>query len=266
MLRRGRRQLPALLLCLLAACSEAPDGGGGGDAAVAAAERSAPPVEASPTPRAVEPSAVDRAAADASPTAAAPATGAPVVVFLGDSLTAGLGLGAEQAFPALVAAELAERGLPIRAVNAGVSGDTSAGGLRRVDWLLRQHPDVVVVALGANDALRGQPVAGIEANLREIVTRARAAGARVLLVGIQVPPSYGDDYARAFAAVYPRLAGELGVPLLPFLLEGVGGDPDLNLADGIHPNEEGHRRVAALVTSHLEPLVRAAEEPAAAAR
>jgi acyl-CoA thioesterase I len=205
-------------------------------------------------------------APDSTPTAVAVATQAPtsgpassaatpLVVFLGDSLTAGLGLGAEQAFPALVAAELEDRGTPIRAVNAGVSGDTSAGGLRRIDWLVRQRPDVVVVALGANDALRGQPAAAIEANLRQIVQRARAAGAEVLLVGIQVPPSYGDAYARAFAAIYPRLAAELDVPLLPFLLEGVAGRPELNLPDGIHPNDAGHRRIAAVVATHLQPLV-----------
>jgi acyl-CoA thioesterase-1 len=222
------------------------------------------------TPPAAAPTAAPRAEAPASepdgaraPVAATTTGAPPLVVFLGDSLTAGLGLAAEQAFPALVAAELAERGTPIRAVNAGVSGDTSAGGLRRIDWLLRQRPDVVVVALGANDALRGQPVAGIEANLKTIVERARAAGAQVLLAGIQVPPSLGNDYARSVAAIYPRLADELDVALLPFLLEGVAGDRSLNQADGIHPNAEGQRRVAALVARHLEPLVRPATREAA---
>jgi len=179
----------------------------------------------------------------------------PVVVFLGDSLTAGLGLSAEEAWPTLVSEQLERAGTPIRAVNAGVSGDTSAGGLRRLDWLLRQHPDLVVVELGANDGLRGQPLAGVEANLRTIVEKSRAAGARVLLLGLQVPPSLGGDYARQFAELYPRLARELDVPLVPFMLEGVAGDPDLNQPDGIHPNAEGEKRVAAVVRPHLERLL-----------
>ncbi|HVS03164.1 MAG TPA: arylesterase, partial [Thermoanaerobaculia bacterium] len=128
------------------------------------------------------------------------------MVFLGDSLTAGLGLAAEQAFPARLERLLGERGRPIDAVNAGVSGDTTAGGLRRVPWLLRQEPDLLVVELGANDALRGQPIAGVEANLRAIVEQARAAGVPVLLVGMRIPPSYGGEYATAFTELYPRLA------------------------------------------------------------
>jgi acyl-CoA thioesterase-1 len=187
---------------------------------------------------------------------------APLVVFLGDSLTAGYGLAAEEAFPALVAERLASSGTPIAPVNAGVSGDTSAGGLRRLPWLLRQRPDVLVVELGANDALRGQPVPGIEENLRRIVVDSRAAGASVLLVGLQVPPSYGPAYAREFAAMYPRLAEELEVPLLPFLLEGVAGRRELNLADGIHPNAEGHRRIAELLAPRLADLLDEGEDGA----
>jgi len=203
-------------------------------------------------------------ASPAAPTASAGAHAPrprPVVVFLGDSLTAGLGLSAEEAWPTLLTEQLADAGMPIRAVNAGVSGDTSAGGLRRLDWLLRQRPDVVVVELGANDGLRGQPLGGVETNLRTIVERSRAAGARVLLLGLRVPPSLGGDYARQFAELYPRLARELDVPLVPFLLEGVAGDPDLNLPDGIHPNADGQRRVAAVVRPHLERLL---AEPQAA--
>ncbi|HEV8240991.1 MAG TPA: arylesterase [Thermoanaerobaculia bacterium] len=179
----------------------------------------------------------------------------PVVVFLGDSLTAGLGLSAEEAWPTLLTEQLEQAGTPIHAVNAGVSGDTSAGGLRRLAWLLRQRPDVVVVELGANDGLRGQPLASVESNLRAIVERSRAAGARVLLLGLRVPPSLGGDYARQFAELYPRLARELGVPLVPFMLAGVAGDPDLNLPDGIHPNADGQKRVAAVVRPHLERLL-----------
>jgi len=202
-----------------------------------------------------------RVAAAPSPTAAAPSAStststsdaAPRVVFLGDSLTAGLGLGEEVAYPAIVGELLAARGVAVRIVNAGVSGDTSAGGLARVDWLLSLHPEVLVVALGANDGLRGQPVAAIEANLREIVRRARAAGARVVLAGMKMPPNYGPDYTRDFEALYVRLARELALPFIPFLLAGVAADPQLNQADGIHPTAEGQRKIAALVADVLQP-------------
>jgi acyl-CoA thioesterase-1 len=178
---------------------------------------------------------------------------APAVVFLGDSLTAGLGLPADQAYPALLARELSGDGFAVRVINAGVSGDTSAGGLRRLRWLLAQHPAVVVVGLGGNDALRGQPPGEIERNLREIVTQARQAGAQVLLLGMQIPPNYGPDYTGAFAAIYPRIARELHVPLVPFLLAGVG---ELNQADGIHPTAAGQVQVAANVKPYLEELLR----------
>lgn len=193
-----------------------------------------------------------------SPRPAAAATlveDAPLVVFLGDSLSAGLGLEEEEAFPARVAALLAQQGRPIRAVNAGISGDTSAGGLARLDWLLRQKPDVMVVELGANDGLRGQPVGATETNLRAITARSQAAGAKVLLVGIQVPPNYGPEYARDFAAIFPRIADELKVPLLPFLLAGVAGDPTLNLADGLHPTATGHERIAATLLPYLKSVL-----------
>lgn len=208
-----------------------------------------PPPEP-PSTAAVEPSATS-AGSPAAPAVPAPGPRRPRVVFLGDSLTAGFGLGEEQAFPARVGELLAAAGEPIEVVNAGVSGDTSAGGVARIDWILRQRPDVVVVELGPNDGLRGLPLAMTEANLRSIVERSRAAGARVLLVGMQIPPNYGPDYAGAFRALYPRLARELAVPLVPFLLEGVGGEPELNLPDGLHPNALGHRRVAATVAPYL---------------
>jgi len=180
----------------------------------------------------------------------------PLVVFLGDSLTAGYGLAEEQAFPSLVESALVERGLPVRIVNAGVSGDTTAGGVSRLDWLLRQAPDVVVVELGVNDGLRGLPLEMSERNLREIVTRCLDAGARVLLVGMKLPPNYGPAYTSGFEKIFPKLADELDVPLMPFLLEGVAADPALNLSDGIHPNAEGQRRVARNFLSHIEPLIR----------
>jgi acyl-CoA thioesterase I len=184
----------------------------------------------------------------------------PLVVFLGDSLTAGLGLPEEEAYPALLEGMMAARGRPIRVVNAGVSGDTSAGGLSRLPWLLRQQPDLLVVALGANDALRGQPLEATEENLRRIVLAARAAGTEVLLAGIQIPPSYGPEAARELAGLYPRLADELEAPLIPFLLEGVGGRPELNLPDGIHPNALGHRRMAQTVLPFVEEVLREAVE------
>jgi acyl-CoA thioesterase-1 len=218
------------------------------------------PIDAAAAP-AISPRAPSTAVASPAGSSTAATRPTPVVVFLGDSLTAGLGLSADEAWPTLLAEQLAAAGTPIRAVNAGVSGDTSAGGLRRLSWLLRQRPDVVVVELGANDGMRGQPVAGVETNLRTIVEQSRAAGAHVLLLGLRVAPSLGGECASRFAALYPRLARELDVPLVPFMLEGVAGDPDLNLPDGIHPNAEGQRKVAAVVRPHLERLL--AEAPAA---
>ncbi len=204
----------------------------------------------------------DAAVADPTPApvaeeARSPSGERPLVVFLGDSLTAGYGLSEEEAFPALAAELLAAAGRPIRFVNAGVSGDTTAGGLRRLDWLLRQQPDILMVGLGGNDGLRALDVEKSEENLRRIVEGAQAAGARVLLAGMLVPPNYGPEYAERFAAVYPRLAEETGAAFLPFLLEGVAADPELNQADGIHPNAEGQRRVAELVARYLGPLIEA---------
>lgn len=193
------------------------------------------------------------AAARSGAALAAPAV--PQIVFLGDSLTAGLGLGEEEAFPARVGELLAARGLDVRIVNAGVSGDTSAGGLARIDWLLSLRPEIVVVALGANDGLRGQPVASIESNLREIVRRARAAGAQVVLAGMKMPPNYGPTYTREFEALFGRLASEFDLPFIPFLLEGVAADPRLNQVDGIHPTAEGQQRIALLVEQGLIPLL-----------
>jgi acyl-CoA thioesterase I len=183
-------------------------------------------------------------------------TRGPLVVFLGDSLTAGLGLPQEQAFPALLERRLRASGIPMTAVNAGVSGDTTAGGLARLDWVLKQRPAVLVVGLGANDALRGQPLENVEANLRAIVERGKAAGARVLLLGMRIPTNYGPDYGEGFAAIYPRVAESLGVELVPFLLDGVGGHADLNQADGIHPNARGTEIVADNVLPHLKRVLK----------
>jgi acyl-CoA thioesterase-1 len=182
-------------------------------------------------------------------------SGERVVVALGDSLTAGLGVAAEEAWPALVDARLRREGYPYRVVNAGVSGDTTAGGLRRVDWVLRSRPDVAVVALGANDGLRGLGTEAMEANLLAIVDRLRAGGARVLVVGMEVPPNYGAAYARAFRGVFVDVARRTGAALMPFLLDGVAADPRLNQADGIHPNAAGHRAIAERIWPHLVLLL-----------
>jgi acyl-CoA thioesterase-1 len=178
-----------------------------------------------------------------------------VIVALGDSLTAGLGVAADEAYPALLERRLRGAGFTYRVVNAGVSGDTSAGGLRRLDWVLRSRPEIVIVALGANDGLRGQPVAAMRDNLTRIVERLQAAGARVLVAGMRVPPNYGDAYAREFAAVFPAVARRTGVPLAPFLLDGVAAVAALNQADGIHPNAQGHAVMADRLWPYLLPLL-----------
>jgi acyl-CoA thioesterase-1 len=178
-----------------------------------------------------------------------------VIVVLGDSLTAGFGVAAEEAWPALVEARLRREGYPYRVVNAGMSGDTTAGGLRRVDWVLRNRPEVAVVALGGNDGLRGLGTDAMRANLLTIVERLRAGGARVLVAGMEVPPNYGATYARAFRGVFPEVARRTGSALMPFLLDGVAADPRLNQADGIHPNAAGHRAIAERVWPHLVALL-----------
>jgi len=171
----------------------------------------------------------------------------PRVLFLGTSLTAGYSLSLDAAYPARLAELLEERGTPIEVVNAGVSGDTSAGGLARLDWLLREPPDLVFVELGANDGLRGLPVEATEENLLKVIHRAQAVGAGTIVAGMLMPPNYGEEYTERFAAIFPRVAKNTQSPLVPFLLDRVAADPSLNLSDGIHPNPEGHERVAETV-------------------
>lgn len=175
-----------------------------------------------------------------------------LVIFLGDSLTAGLGVSGMEAFPTVIYQTFRDRGDPVRIVNAGVSGDTTAGGLGRIDWVLKQEPDLIVLGLGANDGLRGLPVEMTERNLREIIERAREAGAAVILTGMMLPRNYGPEYTAGFEGIYPGLAEEMSLPLVPFLLEGVAGVPSLNQEDGIHPNAEGHRRIASLLLPYIE--------------
>ena len=208
----------------------------------------------------------DQVTSEAMPVTTAPAkprtAQGPRIVFLGDSLTAGLGLDADQAFPALLATMLAEEHLPVHVVNAGVSGDTTAGGLRRLDWLLQQDPDIVVVGLGANDGLRGVELKASEENLRAIVRKSRDAGAHVLLLGMLIPPNYGPEYTTQFRELYQRIATDMSVPLVPFILQGVGGEASLNQADGIHPTADGQRIVARNILPHLRPIVKAHSQPA----
>ena len=179
----------------------------------------------------------------------------PRIVFLGDSLTAGYGLDASEAYPALVQARLRNQGLDYHVVNAGVSGDTSAGALRRLDWSLQGDVRVLVIAIGGNDGLRGLPPAELERNLATMIERAQARGAQVLLAGMEAPPNFGPDYTREFRGVYAELAKRHGVRLIPFFLDGVAGVPGLNLRDGIHPNAAGQARVADLVWRELEPML-----------
>ncbi len=181
----------------------------------------------------------------------------PLVVFLGDSISAGLHVDPEDAFPAVVQEALLASGTPFRMVNAGISGDTSAGGLRRIDWLLKQSPDWVVIELGGNDGLRGMDLEAIEVNLRGIVERVQTAGAGVILCGMVLPPNYGKDYVGGFRALYRELSEELDTVLVPDFLVGIGGDPELMMPDGIHPNERGHARLAEKLGPVLEGVLSA---------
>jgi acyl-CoA thioesterase I len=182
------------------------------------------------------------------------ATQENAIVALGDSLTAGWGVAPDEAYPSLLEARLRQEGFAYHVINAGVSGDTTAGGRRRVDWVLRSRPQVVIVALGANDGLRGQPVVEMQTNLIAIIDRLRGAGAKVLLAGMRLPPNYGA-YAQEFAAAFPVVARR-ATAFAPFLLDGVAADPHLNQADGIHPNAAGHRVIAERLWPYLRPLLR----------
>ncbi len=178
-----------------------------------------------------------------------------IVVAFGDSLTAGLGVMPDESYPAQLQARLRADGYAYRVVNAGASGDTTAGGLRRVDWALKNKPDIVIVALGANDAMRGQDLASVRANLDGIVARFQKAGARVLVVGMEVPPNYGARYAADFRRLYVEVARKRGAAFMPFLLDGVAGNPRLNQGDGIHPTAEGYRIVVDRLWPYLEPML-----------
>lgn len=174
------------------------------------------------------------------------------IVMLGDSLTAGYGVEKEQAFPTLVETRLKEMGFPdIKVINAGFSGSTTASALSRLKWYLRIKPDILLLELGGNDGLRGLAIKELETNLAVTIELAMAQGMKVVLAGMKIPPNYGAQYTREFESVYPALAKRFDITLIPFLLEGVGGEPDLNISDGIHPNPEGHKIVSETVVRHL---------------
>ncbi len=186
-----------------------------------------------------------------------------VIIFFGNSLTAGYGVEPEQAFPALIRRKIAALNWPFKVVNAGLSGETSAGGLRRIDWVLKQKADLLVLELGANDGLRGIPLETTRQNLQAIMDRARSRcpGVEIVVVGMQIPPNLGPEYREQFRSLYPQLAARNRSALVPFLLEGVGGVPELNLPDGIHPNAAGHKIAAANVWKVLKPLLLAELRP-----
>ena len=191
----------------------------------------------------------------ASPAAAKTDDDRPKIVCLGDSLTAGLGLLETQSYPHLLQKKIDEDGFQYEVVNAGVSGDTSAGGLRRLDWALQENVRVLILALGANDGLRGLSVAEMKQNLGKIIETAQARNVGVILAGMEAPPNYGAEYATAFRQAYREVALRHRVLFIPFLLDKVAGVPSLNQADGIHPNPEGAAIVADTVWAVLKPLL-----------
>jgi acyl-CoA thioesterase-1 len=180
----------------------------------------------------------------------------PIILAFGDSLTAASGLPAGSGYPERLQKELDERGYNYRVVNAGVGGDTTGGGVARVQSAIRMKPEIVILELGGNDGLRGVPIDVMRSNLDELVAEFKNAGAQVVLAGMTLPRNFGPDYISAFEKVYPALASKHDVTLMPFFLEGVGGDPRLNLEDLIHPNEEGYTIVAANVLKYVEPLLK----------
>ena len=180
----------------------------------------------------------------------------PRIVAFGDSLTAGLGVTADETYPAELQRRLDALGLRYRVINAGVSGETTAGGLRRVPWILRSKPEIVILELGANDGLRGLRVQETKANLEAIIQQLQQSGTQVILAGMKLPPNYGNDYRSAFERLYPDLAARYRLPLIPFFLEGVAASTTLNQADGIHPTARGYRAIVETMLGRLQPILR----------
>jgi acyl-CoA thioesterase I len=235
MIAKNRRLL--LLAALALASCSSPSPGAAGPAP-------APPTSTPPT-------------APSSPSSPAAADDRPAVVFLGTSLTAGFGLDVDEAYPALIQKKIDAAGLGYRVVNAGVSGETSAGALRRLDWILREKVAVLVVETGANDGLRGQDPNATRTNIQAIFDRAREQSPppHLVLVGMEALPNYGADYVKRFHAIFPELARKNDAAFIAFLLDGVAGVRSLNQADGIHPTAEGHVRIAETVWKTLRPLL-----------
>ncbi len=180
------------------------------------------------------------------------------ILFLGDSITAGYGIGKDRAFPALIQKRIDEKGLGFKVINAGVSGDTTAGGLRRLNWVLREPIQILVLELGANDGLRGLPLGEMSKNLQAIINQVKDKNPNVsiVLAGMRLPPNLGREYTAEFEAVFSELAEKNKTAFIPFILEGVAGDPSLNLPDRIHPTPEGHRILAETVWNSLHPLLK----------
>jgi acyl-CoA thioesterase I len=188
-----------------------------------------------------------------------PDNGPVNILFFGDSITAGYGIDQDQAFPAIIQMKIDSLNWNARAINAGLSGETSSGGLRRVDWLLRQRIDVMVLELGGNDGLRGIDLNLTRSNLQQIIDKTRSAypDVEILIAGMQVPPNLGQHYTDQFRALFPDLAEKNNLKLIPFILEDVAGIPELNLPDGIHPSPEGHQIMAETVWNVIRPIVQA---------
>jgi len=186
---------------------------------------------------------------------ASPADHERVIVAFGDSLTAGLGVAEGEAYPAVLERKIHESGFSYRVVNAGVSGETTAGGLRRVSWILQNKPEIVILELGANDGLRGLSHSETKKNLTEIIESLQREHVRIVLAGMRMPPNYGKEYTEAFEKIFPELAGRYHLTLIPFFLEGVAARSDLNQADGIHPTAMGYQKIVDNFWPRLEPLL-----------
>jgi acyl-CoA thioesterase-1 len=181
----------------------------------------------------------------------------PIILFFGNSITAGYQLDLEEAFPALIQDRLDSLGFNYNVINAGLSGETTAAGVDRIDWVLRSIPEIFFLELGANDGLRGLPLSETKSNLKKIIDKVRKANpdVKIILAGMQVPPNLGKEYTMEFRTIFPLLASSENVELIPFLLDGVAGNPELNLADGIHPTAEGHKLLTETVWGFVQPLL-----------
>lgn len=180
-----------------------------------------------------------------------------VILFFGDSVTAGLGVETNEAFPALIQNKIDSAGLNYEVINGGLSGETSAGGLRRIDWVLQRPVDVMILELGGNDGLRGIDLKSTKENLQQIIDKAKAKypEMKIIIAGMQVPPNLGPEYSNEFLQIYPALAQENNLPLIPLFLNSIGGNEELMQQDGLHPTSEGHKVLANLIWEHLQPLL-----------